>query len=85
MTKGAKQLQLSRHTTLQTGELEATTESIKAKAGNTQKQRTHVRGGERERKNKGNKHCIFIHPYGERSLLWGANEVPMNVKESHEW
>ena len=33
MTKGAEHLQLSRHTTLQTGELESTRESIKAKDG----------------------------------------------------
>ena len=58
VTKGAKQLQLSRHTTLQTGELESTRESIRAKDGNTQKK------WEREKKREkelGKEHCICIH------------------------
>ena len=51
LTKGAEQWQLLRHTILQTGELEATRESIKAKDGNTQKQ--WERETERERM------CLF--------------------------
>ena len=41
MTKGAEQMQLSGHTTLQTGEMEASRESVKAEDGNTERMLLH--------------------------------------------
>ena len=64
MTKGAKQLQLSRHTTLQTGELEAT----RVNQGQRWEHTEPVREGERERKNWG-KSTAFSSIYRERYLI----------------